>query len=346
MKEIPSIDLSAFTKGDEQTRQKFYKELLYAAHEVGFFYLVGHDVNLELCKKLRKQSAEFFELPQETKEKISLSNSKHFRGYTSLGGEYTLGQKDWREEIDLGLDQAPKGDTPAFMRLYGPNQWSEECAALKETFEEWQKQVNKMGFELLDGFSNALYGKSGVFDEMFDSDFYEHAKLIHYPGRATKESAYSAQTQGVGAHKDDGFLTLLLIDHIGGLQVEVEPNLWLDVAYKEGAFVINLGEFLELATNGYLRATKHRVKSPLVGEDRISAVVFLGSKLDYKLNVFELPEHLKKGERGVEDEATNPILPVIGWNYLKHRLRSHPDVAKKFYSDVYDESNPASPLKI
>lgn len=60
---------------------------------MGFFYLIGHDVDEKLCDDIRKQSAEFFALPMETKMKISLENSKHFRGYTAMGGEYTLGQK-------------------------------------------------------------------------------------------------------------------------------------------------------------------------------------------------------------------------------------------------------------
>ncbi|WP_301050829.1 DUF262 domain-containing protein [Helicobacter rodentium] len=45
-------------------------------------------------------------------------------------------------------------------------------------------------------------------------------------------------------------------------------------------------------------------------------------------------------------DYTNPLIPEIGWNYLKHRLRSHKEVAKRFYSDIYDPSNPANPIKI
>lgn len=346
MKEIPAIDLSEYKNASTpEAKAAFYEKLLHAAHEVGFFYLVGHGISEELCDKLRAQSKEFFRLPLEVKQKIALENSKHFRGYTAVGGEYTLGQKDWREEIDLGLDQPPRGDEPAFMRLYGPNQWSDETAELKKTFDEWQGKVNEMGFTLLDAFSNALYGRSGVFDELFGDDFYEHGKLIHYPGRAEAGDEYSADTQGVGAHKDDGFLTLLMIDEIAGLQVEAKKGEWIDVGYKKGAFVINIGEFLEIATDGYLRATNHRVKSPLKGQERISCVIFLGSKLDHKLKVYELPPQLKEKMRGVERDPHNPLIPTIGWNYLKHRLRSHKEVAQKFYADVYDPTNPASALK-
>ena len=72
----------------ERAIEAFYEKLLHAAHEVGFFYLVGHGISEELCDKLRAQSKEFFHLPLEVKQKIALENSKHFRGYTAVGGEY------------------------------------------------------------------------------------------------------------------------------------------------------------------------------------------------------------------------------------------------------------------
>ncbi|ESZ18473.1 hypothetical protein X737_18050 [Mesorhizobium sp. L48C026A00] len=67
--------------------------------------------------------------------------------------------------------------------------------------------------------------------------------------------------QGVGAHKDGGFLTLLLQDDNKGLQVEYDGS-WVNVDPIPGTLVVNIGELLELASNGYLRATVHRVVTP------------------------------------------------------------------------------------
>ncbi|MEX6384775.1 2OG-Fe(II) oxygenase family protein [Providencia hangzhouensis] len=41
-------------------------------------------------------------------------------------------------------------------------------------------------------------------------------------------------------------------DNSGGLQVETDVG-WIDVEPLENAFVVNIGEVFELATNGYLR---------------------------------------------------------------------------------------------
>ena len=55
---------------------------------------------------------------------------------------------------------------------------------------------------------------------------------------------------------------------------------WIDAPPVPGTFVINVGEVLELARNGYLRATVHRVVSPPAGTDRLSVAFFFGARLD------------------------------------------------------------------
>lgn len=345
MSSVPMIDLSLL-KGSSQQREQFFEDLRYAAHTIGFFYLVGHNVNWNLCQKLFALSRDFFTLPLEEKLKISIDNSPHFRGYTQVGGEYTLGTQDWREELDLGFEgEVREATLPAYMRLHGPNQWLPSQKELKETFYQWQKQTTHMGLTLLRLLSLAIYNREDVFDPLFAKDIYQHVKLIHYPGIAEDGEPYSQATQGVGAHKDDGFLTLLMIDTVGGLQVQLDSGEWIDVAHKDKAFIINIGEFLELATNGYLKATMHRVKSPLKGQDRISIPMFLGAQLEKSIPIFKLPKSLEHQMRGIENDPTNPLIPEIGWNYLKHRLRSHKAVAKKFYQDIYDPSNPSNPIK-
>lgn len=55
---------------------------------------------------------------------------------------------------------------------------------------------------------------------------------------------------------------------------------WIDAPAFPGTFVVNIGEMLELATNGYLKATLHRVISPLRGTDRISLPFFFNPALE------------------------------------------------------------------
>ncbi len=119
-----------------------------------------------------------------------------------------------------------------------------------------------------------------------------------------------------------------------GLQVEVSEGRWIDARPREDTFVVNIGELLELATNGYLRATVHRVETPPAGRDRLSIAFFLGARLDAVVPLYQLPPPLAAQARGPASDPLNPLLRDVGYNYLKGRIRSHPDVAQRFYRDV------------
>ena len=135
--------------------------------------------------------------------------------------------------------------------------------------------------------------------------------------------------QGVGAHKDSGVLTLLLVEPDSeGLQVELASGEWIDVTPLPNAFIVNIGELLEVATGGYLRATRHRVLAPRPGTDRVSIPYFLNPSLDALVPIISLSPELAALSRGVEADPDNPIFNTYGENAWKSRTRAHPDVAE------------------
>ncbi|KAI4318128.1 hypothetical protein L6164_025934 [Bauhinia variegata] len=91
-------------------------------------------------------------------------------------------------------------------------------------------------------------------------------------------------TLGTSKHSDNDFLTVLLQDHIGGLQVLYEDK-WTDIPPLPGALVINIGDFLQLTkqfstfhefqliTNDKFKSVEHRVLANLKGP-RISVASF------------------------------------------------------------------------
>ena len=99
-------------------------------------------------------------------------------------------------------------------------------------------------------------------------------------------------------------------------------------------------ELLELATNGYLRATVHRVVVPPPGGERLSVAFFLGAQHDATVPLLTLPAALAAEARGATSDPDNPLFHHVGTNYLKGRLRSHPDVATRHYSDLIDAQAP------
>ncbi len=332
---LPILDLSQLN-GTATDRAAFHGQLRHAAREIGFFYLINHGVSPELQQAVQDEARQFFALPDAEKQKVAMIHSPHFRGYNRAASELTRGKPDWREQFDLGAErpvvQTHQHD-PAWRRLQGPNLWPETLPALRPTLVQFQREMTTVALRLLRTFAEALALPSESFDPLYGSKPNEHIKLIRYPGQQATVGA-----QGVGAHKDSGFLSFLLQDRQKGLQVEVSPDNWVDAVPLPGSFVVNIGELLELATNGYLRATVHRVVSPPPDEERLSIAFFLGAQLDAVVPVYTLPPELAREARGPESDPHNPLLRDVGWNYLKGRLRSHPDVAERYYPDVLRNS--------
>jgi isopenicillin N synthase-like dioxygenase len=328
---IPLLDLRRFAAGGEE-RASFLGELRDAARQVGFFYLTGHGIEPHLLEELMSAAGRFFALPEREKLAIEMVNSPHFRGYTRLAAEHTRGLKDWREQIDIGAEQAARefDGAPAWTRLQGPNQWPAALPELRPAVLRWQAEATRVLTLLLRAFALCLGQREDVFESLYREDPHVLVKLIRYPGRDRTES-----DQGVGAHKDSGLLSLLMQDEQGGLQVDSARG-WIDVAPRAGALVVNIGELLELASDGYLRATLHRVVTPSAGRERLSAAFFLGARLDATVPLLSLPSPLAAQARGPERDPNNPLFRDVGQNYLKGRLRSHPDVARRYYSDLID----------
>lgn len=328
--ELPVIDF-ALLSGNQQQQQQVLEKLSQAARDVGFFYLINHGIDRELLDEVQHVARKFFALPQADKSAVAMANSPHFRGYNLAGVEITRSQPDYREQFDIGAEREAlpvTADSPTWQRMQGPNQWPEALPELQTVVTRWQQQMTAVALELLRAFAGALNLPRNAFDNLYGDYPNEHIKLIRYPGRTEGESR-----QGVGAHKDSGFLTMLLQDDQPGLQVEVTPDNWIDASPLPGAFVVNIGELLELATNGYLRATVHRVVSPPQSSERLSIAFFLGAQLDAVVPIYQLPPQLAELAQGPSSDPLNPLLREVGWNYLKGRLRSHPEVAQSFYPE-------------
>ena len=328
---LPILDLSLLD-GTAIQRQGFLDDLRHAARDVGFFYLTGHGIDSELLQQVQAGARQFFALPDSEKAAVGMINSPHFRGYNRAASEITRGQPDLREQFDLGAERAvlPIDDnSPWWARLQGPNQWPAALPELKPLLLDWQQAMTGMSLRLSRAFAEALSLPQESFDRLYGDQPNEHIKLMRYPGQAPQQS-----NQGVGAHKDSGFLSFLLQDRQAGLQVEIEEGRWIDALPLENTLVVNIGELLELATNGYLRATVHRVLSPQAGNERLSIAFFLGAQLDAVVPLYPLPTALLREARGPASDPDNPLFRDVGWNYLKGRLRSHPDVARRYYADA------------
>src|SRR5919112_4133428 len=332
---IPVLNLGTARQADGSFSPEFIEQLRDATHRVGFFQVIGYGGAPGQAKELLATIRRFFELPLEERMKLDNRLSPHFRGYTRMGTEVTQGRAGAREQIDYSPEREPVTGYPAdqpYWLLQGPNLWPDEALPeLRPAAMAWAALMSKVGAELMRAIAVTLRLPEDYFDEPFQDSPAWMGKLVHYVGGVVEE----AGDQGVGSHADYGFVTLLLQDQVGGLEVQ-PPGVteWLPVEPIPGALVVNLGEMLEVATEGYLAATIHRVQAPPPGVDRYSVPFFWSPRLDAVIKPVPLPPELKAEARGISDDPANPLLASYGMNMLKGRMRAHPDVTERHHPEL------------
>ncbi|MFB6840741.1 isopenicillin N synthase family dioxygenase [Streptomyces sp. NPDC056361] len=327
---FPVIDLRDAERGP-RARAEFLDRLRSAVHDIGFFQLVGHGVTGG--DDLLEQARRFFALPEPERAALSILNSPHFRGYSEIGRELTQGIPDQRRQLDIGPEHAstaPGPDEPSYRWLAGPNQWPAAMPGLADAVHRWTGELTGVAHRLLGLILESLEVPADFLDDVVAPDPHVHFKLLHYPG--PEHGAADGEDQGVGVHKDYGILTLLLQDDKGGLQVAVEDGVFADVPVVPGAFVVNLGELLEVATRGYLRATTHRVVRPAPGVDRYSAPFFYNPRLDGSMQ--PLPGPYVESAAGVVPDPANPLFAGYGENVMKGMIRAFPQVIERHHPEL------------
>lgn len=272
---IPVIDLSDLPRGTDPSQYDYSRRLDVCSHRVqevareiytalsqsGVMYISGHGVPTLLQEQLMTCARAFFSLPLEVKREIAMHKAGlSWRGYFEEGMELTSGRPDAKEGLYLG-EHHPKNHPLVIQKapMHGQNIWPTQPEAFQEVFSLYFNHMKRLAECLMSLIAIGLGLPPSYFVHRFTSSPTCLFRIFNYPPHSWEDTY---DEWGVREHTDMGFLTLLLQDQLGGLQMRALDGSWINVPPLEGTYVVNIGDMLELWTWGRLHATLHRVKSP------------------------------------------------------------------------------------
>lgn len=248
---IPVIDLSSIHE-DPSERKKVVERVREAAGTWGFFQIVNHGIPMSTMEEVLDGVIKFFEQDDEVKKEFYTRDQRPFM-YSSNFNLYTKAPTSWKDSFFCNLaPNAPK-----------PEDLPSVCS---DILLDYSSQVMKLGTLLFELLSETL-GLNSTYLRDMCCNVGVFAFGHYYPPCPEPEL-----TLGTIKHADVNFITVLLQDHVGGLQV-LHQDTWIDVPPVPGALVINIGDFLQLISNDIFKSAQHRVLANTVGP-RVSLSCF------------------------------------------------------------------------
>jgi len=121
-----------------------------------------------------------------------------------------------------------------------------------ETVDEYTRTSREVVGELLKGICGSLGIEENYIHKRLKVELGTQLLIANlYPPCPKPEL-----TMGLPAHTDHGLLTLLLQNHLGGLQIQ-HKGKWIPVNPLPNSFLVNTGDHLEVKQNSQLRYSKY-----------------------------------------------------------------------------------------
>ncbi|KAM3324917.1 1-aminocyclopropane-1-carboxylate oxidase 1 [Capsicum chacoense] len=240
-------------KEDTIKRKKIVQEVGHASETWGFFQVINHGIPTHVLEEMKDGVIRFFEQDTELKKQwYSRDVSKEFK-YNSNFDLFGAPVTNWRDTFSATIGPIPPK----------PEELPSVC---RDILLEYTNRVMELGATLFELLSEAIGLEPNHLKDMGCTEGL--LALGHYYPACPQ----SEITPGTSKHADNDFLTVLLQDDIGGLQVR-HQNHWVDVPPVPGALVVNIGDMLQLISNDKFNSVEHRVLANKVGP-RVSMACF------------------------------------------------------------------------
>ncbi|XP_065859807.1 1-aminocyclopropane-1-carboxylate oxidase homolog 11-like [Euphorbia lathyris] len=248
---LPVIDLSS-------GRPNIVNEVQKASSEWGFFQVVNHGIPLSVLNNVMEAGRRFHEQEIEVKKEFYSRDISRRVRFNSNHDLFQSHRADWRDTLSVSMIRSDHID---------PKELPPIC---RDEIVRFIDEIGKIGETLLELLSEAL-GLKPDYLKSIECNKGRTVVCHYYPACPEPELA-----MGVTKHTDNTFLTVLVQDETGGLQV-LHQDQWVDVQPIPGSVVVNIGDLLQIVSNDKLKSNVHRVLPSRV--PRVSVLGFFAGRV-------------------------------------------------------------------
>lgn len=260
--DIPVINLQCLLAGDSNDPE--LHKLHSACKEWGFFQLTDHGVSSTLTNNVKLEIKKLFDLSMEEKKKF-WQEPGDLQGFGQLFVVSDEQKLDWADLFYMMV-------LPTQMRKQ--DLFSKLPSSFRDTMVSYSTKVKNIVMKLLGQMERALnLTRPEELRSLFGGGL-QAMRMNYYPPCPRPDLV-----MGLTPHSDAGGLTILLqLNDMEGLQIK-KDGTWVPVKPLPNAFVVNIGDSLEIATNGIYKSIEHRavVNSE---KERLSIATFHSPNMD------------------------------------------------------------------
>lgn len=252
--ELPLVDMARLL--DSESSEAETAKLGSACRDWGFFQLTNHGLDESVVQDMKNNAIQFFRLPLEKKNAVGIQAG----GLRGFGHHFTGASRDkldWAESLILTTQENEQTNMEF---------WPADPPTFRDALDKYSLEMSSLTMHLVGFMASDL----GVEREALDGAFRgkrQSVAMHHYP-----PCRHPDKVIGITPHHDGLGLALLLhVDDTPGLQVRRDDR-WFPLDPLPGALVVNVGDILQVLTNGKYRSAEHRV---LVDAERGRATVVM-----------------------------------------------------------------------
>jgi isopenicillin N synthase-like dioxygenase len=268
--DLPVIDISGL---EGPHRLQVVSAISRACQQTGFFRVINHGVEESLINEMMRVASEFFELPMEERNKfISEDMMKSVRYGTSFN--------QLRDRVFCWRDFLKHHCHPLDKML---PLWPSNPSDYRSVVSTYNKEVRGLCVRIMSAIveSLGLSHNKYIIENGFSDKGSQVMVLNYYPACPEPEL-----TLGIPPHSDYGCLNILSEDSVGGFQL-LHDGQWKAVRPLPNSFIVNIGDHLEILSNGRYKSVVHRA---VVNSEKFRISVAALMSMPFEAKIAPAPE--------------------------------------------------------